>query len=111
MSNIISCWKNLKFRRVFDCKMREVGFQDIADSKWLYYKSDGKNGYSFVIIMNKNDFKNNKVKLVDKETRRVISVKDIEETPYRNNEDVLNFLKEIYINFYSHGLIKENDNE
>lgn len=107
MNNIISCWENLKFRKLWDCKMREIGFQDISDKRWLYFKNNQSEALSFVIIMNKDDFKNNKVKLIDRETRKVYSVADIRNTPYKDNEEALNFLKEIYVNFYSHGLIKE----
>lgn len=105
MEKIVSKWKTLKFRRLWDSKMRELGFQDIADSKWLYFRNNQKEALSFIIIMNKNDYTNNKIKLVDRETKRVVSVKDIENTPYKNNTDVLLFLKDIYVDFYIHGLI------
>lgn len=106
---VISNWKTAKICKLSHTEMRNIGFWDISENKWMFYKSDNYLNITFVFIMNKDFPKNKKinVKIIDGETKKSYPITNLDNSPFKNDPRIYNFLKELYLDFCEKGFLKE----
>ena len=106
---VITNWKTAKICKLSDTEMRNIGFWDIGENKWMFCKSDNSLNITFIFIMNKNFPKNKKinVKIIDRKTKASYFIANLNNSPFKNDPRIYNFLKEIYSDFCGKGFLKE----
>lgn len=110
---VINNWRNAHICKLSNTDMRKAGFWDISETKWMFYKNNESLGITFFLIMNKNFPKNKKItiKLIDRETKNSYSIFNLSNSPFKNNPEVYQFLKDLYNDFCTSGFLKGVSNE